>query len=552
MTVSQFAADEAMRVCSDGRPRVVFYAMLYDVEAGGMVTSIVTALLVVGSLAALPARVDSSTAGPAAAVAQRGGMTHAAPGISASAVQFSDMALDEAHGLLYGSDTEHGKVWVYTVSDLNIVAMIDVGSTSRPLGLDLSSDGSTLAVARSASGDIALLDTTSRMQTATLVPVVASGPNVPSVVRFGRTGRVYSAGSPGGDVIHVFDTTTDKEIAHSSTAVGANPDLAITADHSTIFDIEGAPSQPALVSFDVSTDTPTIIHAAASGSVQGSRVAIKPDGSTVYTSAGQVWSGDLQHLLGTINPAGSFVAYSPGIDRVFFTGTTPVTNQLTMASPSTFAILAQFLTADGSRTGVFRVNAAGSAAFVDENGQLETVNLLAPDSPRNLTARAGIGSTVVTWTPPLYGGTSAIAGYNVKELGGLTTTVPPTQTSVVLTGLSASVGHGYAVSAFNRFGEGTDSARTPFLNVQPGGTYHALIPARVLDTRSGGGPLGPGQTLPLPVTGQGGVPALVNGAGVSAVVLNVTVTDTTAASFLTVFPTGTALPTASSLNWVAG
>src|SRR5262249_139843 len=40
--------------------------------------------------------------------------------------------------------------------------------------------------------------------------------------------------------------------------------------------------------------------------------------------------------------------------------------------------------------------------------------------------------------------------------------------------------------------------------------------------------------------------------GVSAVVLNVTVTNTSASSFLTVFPTGGALPLASNLNWVAG
>ena len=40
--------------------------------------------------------------------------------------------------------------------------------------------------------------------------------------------------------------------------------------------------------------------------------------------------------------------------------------------------------------------------------------------------------------------------------------------------------------------------------------------------------------------------------GVSAVVLNVTVTQTTAPSFLTVFPTGEALPLAANLNYVAG
>ena len=81
-----------------------------------------------------------------------------------------------------------------------------------------------------------------------------------------------------------------------------------------------------------------------------------------------------------------------------------------------------------------------------------------------------------------------------------------------------------------------------------GGTFHALTPSRILDTRTGGGPLGPGKTLNVPIAGKGGVPPT----SVSAVVLNVTVTNTTAPGFLTVFPAGLALPLASNLNWVAG
>ncbi|MGD9995852.1 MAG: hypothetical protein AB7L17_04925 [Ilumatobacteraceae bacterium] len=65
---------------------------------------------------------------------------------------------------------------------------------------------------------------------------------------------------------------------------------------------------------------------------------------------------------------------------------------------------------------------------------------------------------------------------------------------------------------------------------------------------SGSGPVGPGQTVELDVIGRGGVPA----SGVAAVALNVTVTNTTAPSYLTVFPAGDPLPTASNLNFVAG
>ena len=48
----------------------------------------------------------------------------------------------------------------------------------------------------------------------------------------------------------------------------------------------------------------------------------------------------------------------------------------------------------------------------------------------------------------------------------------------------------------------------------------------------------------MKVTGVGGVPA----AGVSAVVLNVTATEPSATTFVTVFPSGAARPMASNLN----
>jgi hypothetical protein len=46
----------------------------------------------------------------------------------------------------------------------------------------------------------------------------------------------------------------------------------------------------------------------------------------------------------------------------------------------------------------------------------------------------------------------------------------------------------------------------------------------------------------------GGVPST----GVSAVVLNVTITDPSAGSYLTVYPSGSAVPTASNLNFSPG
>jgi len=81
----------------------------------------------------------------------------------------------------------------------------------------------------------------------------------------------------------------------------------------------------------------------------------------------------------------------------------------------------------------------------------------------------------------------------------------------------------------------------------PGG-YTPVVPSRVFDSRSTGGTLSAGETRSVQVAGHNGVPT----SGASAVVLNVTVTETTTAGYLTVSPTGTTRPTASNLNWSPG
>ena len=78
-----------------------------------------------------------------------------------------------------------------------------------------------------------------------------------------------------------------------------------------------------------------------------------------------------------------------------------------------------------------------------------------------------------------------------------------------------------------------------------------LAPARLLDTRDGtGGTLGAvtgGSSIDVQVAGQGGVPT-----NAVAVALNVTATEPTAASYLTVWPAGDARPLASSVNMAPG
>jgi hypothetical protein len=91
------------------------------------------------------------------------------------------------------------------------------------------------------------------------------------------------------------------------------------------------------------------------------------------------------------------------------------------------------------------------------------------------------------------------------------------------------------------------------------GRFTAVVPSRILDTRVGPpplglglGPVGPGQTIFVQVPGQGGVPATTASMPPKAVALNVTVTGTTANSYLIVYPSDAGRPAVSDLNWPPG
>jgi len=176
-----------------------------------------------------------------------------------------------------------------------------------------------------------------------------------------------------------------------------------------------------------------------------------------------------------------------------------------------------------------------------------------PDPPTNVAATAGIGSATITWTAPASSGTSPLTSYTITSSAGpVDSGIDPAATSAVFPGLT-NVAQTFTMTATSNDGTSVASTASNSVTPLPGGTYNPLTPARVIDTRNGTGgvpvaKIGPNGTLTFGMLGQGGVPAT----NVSAVILNVTVTDTTAYSDLTVWPAGTTMPNVSSLNWIPG
>jgi hypothetical protein len=174
-----------------------------------------------------------------------------------------------------------------------------------------------------------------------------------------------------------------------------------------------------------------------------------------------------------------------------------------------------------------------------------------PLAPAGATAVV-LNVTVTNTTAPSFltvypaGSTRPLAS-NLNWLPG--TTVPNL--------VEVPTGTGGAVTFYNLAGSVDVIADLQGYFTTPSGTAGgevALTPARITDTRSGSGyanagsGLSAGGSLDIQVTGQGGVPA----SGVAGVILNATVTNTTAPSFLTVWPTGAPRNTVSNLNWMTG
>jgi subtilase family serine protease len=117
--------------------------------------------------------------------------------------------------------------------------------------------------------------------------------------------------------------------------------------------------------------------------------------------------------------------------------------------------------------------------------------------------------------------------------------------------VTVPVGKDGAIDIFNLAGTTHAVADLEgFYTTDTGSLYNAVAPVRVLDTRSANGvttktPIPANSAIKLQIAGTHGVPAT----GVTAVVLNVTAVTPSVGGFFTVYPDGTARPSASSVNF---
>ena len=239
------------------------------------------------------------------------------------------------------------------------------------------------------------------------------------------------------------------------------------------------------------------------------------------------------------------------------TGTTTVVSGLTNGQAYTFTVAA--------------VNVIGTGtASAHSSAVTPTAVDTAPGAPTIGTAVAGAGQATVNWTDPTSDGGESITGYSITPYIGTSAQTPVTVTggaltSDVVTGLTDGTAYTFTVAATNGVGTGSASAQSNSVTPTAPGPYTAISPVRICDTRAGnpsglsgdaaqcngtggaGERLAAGTPLTVDVAGDFTVPA-----DATAVVLNVTAINTSAVGYVSVYPAGSPVPTASSLNTRVG
>ena len=417
-------------------------------------------------------------------------------------------------------------------------------------------------------------------------PGWANGPTL----RAGAATWVSPLGSPVGPigvVNSVFGTSTNDRVSNGGIFPLPNSNYVVSSpqwnagpvlDAGAVTFATGAGTSSAPVS-----STNSLVGSTANDSVGDGGVTVTTNGNYVVNSpswssgatadvGAATWASGTAGITGAVSAANSLVG-NVADDRVGSSGITALPNgsylvssfvwdngQTVDAGAVTFGGLAGvrgLITSSNSALGLSPGDFTDVSDKLTAEGAVlisrvarDTVTIYITDitppffavPPPNVTAVAppGAPATTVTYSTPA-------ANDNV---GTPTVTCAPPSGSLFAVGVTL-------VTCTATNSEGLTTTATFTVTVTVGSDYVPLAPARLADTRTqhatvdglfaGTGPLTTGSVLELTVAGRGGVPA-----DAVAATLNVTVTEPAAPGFVTVYPCGSARPTASNLNFDAG
>ena len=367
-------------------------------------------------------------------------------------------------------------------------------------------------------------------------------------------GGIPAAGVAGAAVGISATLTGSGHSAEVSVGLASSPASATLCPSSagtcTGFAVTGlsGPALDGVVQVHNFSDRAALVTLSAFGYLSAPTVASAPTALTVRARGGSAVLSWRPPASGGTGITGYAVTVSPGARRLAVSG-----RKSAVTVPGVSRDVASTFT-------VAAVNAGGRGAAAEAT----LVPAGTPAAPGKVSVRAdGRGRFLVSWGAAAAHG-ARVTGYTVTAAPSrVRVAVPASATSAVVTSLAGGAAYVPCVTAASATGATAQSCAGPLLvssggavaqatAVTPGSEFTPVAPVRLMDTRKGlGGVTGPvaaTSLVSLPVAGVDGVPS----SGVTAVVMNVTVTAPTGGGVLTVYPDGGSAPAVSNLNFSAG
>ena len=360
----------------------------------------------------------------------------------------------------------------------------------------------------------------------------------------------------GGGSPTAISVTGAPDTDITSNTILASPTAIDVSNGSTGTSIE---NNIVVIALYVASATPVTAVSVDASSASGSTLdynVVSPFRDSSFTQVPYSWAGSDYATAAALDQATTQGAHDLNSDPSLYgisirTGAAPEINSANASAPGMLAT--DFYGRSCTGDPVVAVTGAGTPADCARGAAQPTYSTAVSASASAVTALSVDLSSAITQSTVLNGLLSAInpdptpaVSYTIAWGDGHTQTVQGSSTAVT-TGAShtyAKAGTYTITDTMNQTTGGTVSTTTPFTTAGSG--YTPLGPKRILDTRNGTGglkgALPSGECYGMPVAGVDGIPAKV-----SAVALNLTVTDTTSNGFFSLNS-----GTISNLNYSAG